>query len=114
MANQVTIIAQKRATLCKQIQLLTTALSEKVMHDELALLELNQPGMDQMDEIHKNFFAIAVKLGKIQNIDQVDANNSIPGAPMGQSTFIEKQRLLKHPVAELPKSDGDLDKLKYF
>ena len=136
MANRVAIIAQKRATLCKQLETLSNLIAQgeynqaesrarydriktlfhayEEMHDELSLLELDQEGILEMDGISKKFYTIAGKITSERDADVSNANATVPGRPMGNSTFIEKQRQLKLPVAELPKFDGNLDQWLSF
>ena len=136
MANRVAFIGQKRASLEKQIKKLSTIIAEndydpnearacydriktlfhtyEDLNDELALLELDIDGVQKMDEISDAFYNISSKIGSERNVDRTNTNTNAPGLPMGNSTFVEKQRLLKLPVAELPKFDGNLDQWLSF
>ena len=136
MANRITYIKQKRASLNKQLESLQNTVAEnefdlvearlrldrirtlfhayEELHDELVLLEIDNEGVAEMDAITKAFYTIAAK---IESIPPSDSTNPIPlrpEIPMGNSTFIEQQRQLKLPIAELPKFDGNLEEWLSF
>lgn len=136
MASWVTYIAQKRTALCKQLITLQKSISggefdlvearlrlDRVrtllhayeeLNDELALLEIDSDGVRQMDNISNTFYTVAAKIESANKADRSVTNVIAPDAPMGNSTFIEHQRQLKLPVAELPKFNGNLDEWLSF
>lgn len=130
------VIAQKRATLRHHIDSLQKLMVDEYdhdeadarfvhlkplfrayegLHEELTLLKLDRAGVQEMDSLSKDYFKLASKIRSSRRADRPNADaTTAPGTPMGNSTFLEKQRQLKLPIAELPKFDGDLDKWLSF
>ena len=130
MASRLAYIAQKRATLKGQITALLNAVSQEklvktnaklrlqrvtdlfnnyeILHDELALLDAENEGLEQMTEIRDGFYNIATRIQNMPSANGDAPNDTASTRPAGgDTTFVERQRLLKLPVAELPKFDGD-------
>lgn len=135
MDNPKDILLRKRNTLTKQITALTksfitkeystaefrlrfnritTLFHEYELKHEAVLFEESDNEEDEtiMDHLRNSFYALATKIEVAERADTRVANQSNPSDsnnPIGQSTFLEKQRQLKLPIATLPKFDGNLD-----
>uniref|UniRef100_A0ABD2WUG7 Uncharacterized protein n=1 Tax=Trichogramma kaykai TaxID=54128 RepID=A0ABD2WUG7_9HYME len=92
--------------LFRDYETLTDALTEEdENHSELAQAEILQ------DEYYN--MAARVKSVTARNSSIGSTTNNF-GAPVGSSTIIERQQLVKLPVANLPQFDGDHDKWLSF
>lgn len=129
-ATRIAQIFQKRATLKIQITTLRNAVAQKKidktnvklrltrltelfhnyeeMHDELAVLEATNDGLNQLPDIQDEYYELATAIEYI-----LSANIILPESN-AESTMMERQRLLKLPVAELPKFNGDNSKWLTF
>lgn len=132
MASRERVIAQKRATLREEMNgLVILAKAKPVnfydvrtrferinksfnayeeMHDELVVSNLDAAGQDEMKELKELFYQLSAYYAQIQHkFDQPNVNANAPSVPMGHSTFLEKQKQLKLPIANLPKFRGEVE-----
>lgn len=132
MVDRITTINQKRSTLKSQITLLRNALAQnkldhvnanlrldrltelfhgyEELHDELSILDSENVGLQQMEEVRDSFYDVSVRIKTMTNAGGSGSNQmTTAAAPDGASNLIERQKLLKLPVAELPKFDGNHD-----
>ncbi|XP_046629047.1 uncharacterized protein LOC124309431 [Neodiprion virginianus] len=77
------------------------------LHDKLAVLDSTNDGLRQLTEIQDDYYELAAV---VENI--LGATRLVEAT--GETTMIGRQRLLKLPVAELPKFNGDRSKWLTF
>ncbi|XP_046492903.1 uncharacterized protein [Neodiprion pinetum] len=131
-AKKVALIVQKGKGLNEQLNKLTNGLEQVEIdyvnaklrleritvlfhayeehHDELAILDADNVQIQEIDSLRDKYYQVA---SRIQTMQVANAENNIT-APIGNSTFMERQRLLKLPAAEIPKFDGNHDKWLSF
>lgn len=136
MSARVRFIARKRAGLVEQLKVLEeisqhpgvdrTNLTLRLefltkvffdyeeLHEELTQIDEGSEGLSEMRGFRDRYYKIAAGIKTME--ESSGSGNNISGAnsPIGMSTFIERQRLLKLPVAELPKFGGEHDKWLSF
>ncbi|XP_036150126.1 uncharacterized protein LOC118648036 [Monomorium pharaonis] len=78
------------------------------LHEELVELNSDNELVGKITWIRGTYYDVASRVQGMSNPDETVQQ------AMGQTTFLEKQRLLKLPVAELPKFDGSHDKWLSF
>lgn len=123
-------IIQKRTTLVEKLTYFETALvvgmdaaeaklridrlttlfyAYEDLHDELRTLNSQHEGLALMNTIQDQYYRVAAKVQTMQPTSNSRLNESAVN-PICSSTFIEKQKLLKLPIAQLPTFDGDHNK----
>ena len=80
------------------------------LYEGLFIVDKENTDFTEWSEICELYYEVATKVNQLESLEPGPSNQTLPhGEPMANSTFIEKQRLLKLPVAELPTFDGNYD-----
>ena len=68
----------------------------------------NNEGFQGLKIIQDSYYAMAVKISGMTNTrGRADNNAERASSPTGRSNFVERQKLLKLPFANLPEYHGD-------
>ncbi|XP_029054340.2 uncharacterized protein LOC114881663 [Osmia bicornis bicornis] len=99
-------------TLKRRLNRVTQILTEyEELHDELTIIDPDNDRLDELLEIQNRYYECA---GKIEGLEVAStsaarANDTIGNVTGLNTTQIEGRRVMKLPVAELPKFHGDTD-----
>lgn len=75
------------------------------LHDELSIIAPEEDTLNIISAIRFEYYELATKVNDLTNSNNVTNDRSC-NHPMGHSTFVERQKQYKLPVAEIPKFDG--------
>ena len=77
-------------------------------YENLAIVDKANVNVTEWSEIRELYYVIASEVGNLKTVESSASNQTIPsGTPAANSIFLEKQKLLRLPIAELPKFDGN-------
>ncbi|XP_046145779.1 uncharacterized protein LOC123989147 [Osmia bicornis bicornis] len=99
-------------TLKRRLNRVTQILTEyEELHDELTIIDPDNDRLDELLEIQNRYYVCA---GKIEGLEVAStsaarANDTVGNVTGLNTTQIEGRRVMKLPVAELPKFHGDTD-----
>lgn len=101
-------IVDKPNLLLRLTDLTTSFHKYEDAYENLCILEKESSDIAEWSVIRELYYAIAADINKFKTQDASLINQSLPNAlPGASSTFLEKQRTLKLPIAEVPKFGGN-------
>ena len=117
VVGRIRVITQKRTSLITQLGSLESALDEGMvdktnanlrlsrvkdllhayedLHDELAIIDPDNEALTETETIRDRFYTIASRVNNLSGAGVSNAGSMDIGPPMGNSTFLERQKRLK-------------------
>ena len=79
-------------------------------YENLIIVDKQNTDIEEWSEIRELYYAVACEINKLKSPEQSLANQTfVGGSPAANSTFLERQKLLRLPIADLPKFRGSHD-----
>lgn len=78
--------------------------------DELTVYDKDESEGTELTEIRSLYYGLVTEINKFKPVETTSLNATIAGLPAANSTFIEKQKLLRLPLAQPPAFNGDYSK----
>ena len=80
------------------------------LYENLYIVNKESTDAAEWSEIRKLYYEIAAEINKLKSTDTTITDQTLPSRSLAaNSTFIERQKLLRLPIAGLPKFDGGYD-----
>ena len=130
MTDKATAVVRIKARFLKErMDIMTTMLAEEVvdkcnlalrmadltssfhkyeeLYENLIVVDKSATDITEWSELRELYYQLATKINALNSATATLTDQTLPSVPpAASSTFVEKQKLLRLPIAELPKFDG--------